>query len=71
MKPVELKALSNEEAGALRRRARGLDAGVPQTASHKDNTFRLVATRGPLFRMGFDAAASLGRSIGTWVQAAA
>ena len=50
---------------------RGFEAGGPQTASHKDHTFTLVATRGPLFRMGFEEAASLGRSLNAWAQAAA
>jgi hypothetical protein len=50
---------------------RGFDKGVPKAASHGGHTFQLLGTRGPLFRMGFEAATELGRSIHSWLQAAA
>ena len=51
--------------------ARGFDGGVPQAVSHNGQTFQLIATRGPLFRMGFDSATVLGKSLRSWMRAAA
>jgi len=48
---------------------RDFDAGAPRAALHKEHEFQLVATQGPLFRMGFEEAVSLGQSIRSWVLA--
>jgi hypothetical protein len=73
IRPRLVYAHSNEPIEYFERLtgARGFDNGAPRTVSHNASTFQLVATRGPLFRMGFDAAADLGRSLRSWVQAAA
>lgn len=73
IKPVVVYAHSNDPITYLEQLSgtRRFDAGVPVSATHDGHIFYLVATRGPLFRMGFDNAASLGRNIGSWVKAAA
>jgi hypothetical protein len=43
----------------------GFDNGSPRTVSVDGHSFKILGTRGPLFRMGFTAAEELGRLIGS------
>lgn len=48
----------------------GFDTGDGLEVSHGDQRFRLLATRGPLFRMGYADAEGLGRRLAALLQAA-
>lgn len=49
---------------------RGFDSGIPVEADHAGRRFHLLATRGPLFRMGYDDAEALGGRLGALLGAA-
>lgn len=72
IRPKLVYAHSNDPIAYLEKLTgtQGFDAGTPRPAVYKGHEFELVATRGPLFTMGFEEAASLGRCIGSWVPAA-